>query len=170
MFASAVPHCWSLSRTKQSIVSSCSPLTRSFTANWLSSKIACRKGSNIYIRITYNCASDVRDTRKQIRSLQEFVSIWITAITTGLRLGRSEVLLLSLRHYLPAQSQASITSTAWRREASKKEAIDDLLWKDDHGPWSIRRTVELKEWVTNCWWGWQNRTALEKCTHLYGDT
>ena len=25
------------------------------------------------------------------------------------------------------------------------------------------------EW-TNCWWGWQNRTALEKCTHLYDDT
>ena len=125
MFASAAPHCWSLSRTKQSIVSSCPPLTRSFTANRLSSKIACRKGSNI--RITYNCASDVRDTRKQIRSLPEFVSIWITAITTGLRLGRSEVLQLSLRHYLPAQSQASITSTAWRREASKKKAIDDLL-------------------------------------------
>ena len=23
-----------------------------------------------------------------------------------------------------------------------------------------------KEWVNNCWWGWQNRTALEKC-HVY---
>ena len=25
----------------------------------------------------------------------------------------------------------------------------------------------FREWVKNCWWGWQNRTALEKCTHLY---
>ena len=24
-----------------------------------------------------------------------------------------------------------------------------------------------KEWAYSCWWGWQNRTALEKCTHLY---
>ena len=24
----------------------------------------------------------------------------------------------------------------------------------------------LMEWVNNCWWGWQNRTAPEKCTHL----
>ena len=27
-----------------------------------------------------------------------------------------------------------------------------------------------KEWVNNCWWGWQNRTDLGKCTHLYGKT
>ena len=27
-----------------------------------------------------------------------------------------------------------------------------------------------KEWVSNCWWGWQNRTALEKCTNLYNET
>ena len=24
-------------------------------------------------------------------------------------------------------------------------------------------------WVNNCWWGWQNRTGLEKCTHLYSN-
>ena len=28
----------------------------------------------------------------------------------------------------------------------------------------------IKEWVNNCWWDWQNRTALEKCSHLYDDT
>ena len=27
-----------------------------------------------------------------------------------------------------------------------------------------------KEWVNNCWWGWQNRTTLEKCPHLYNET
>ena len=26
------------------------------------------------------------------------------------------------------------------------------------------------KWVNNCWWGWQNRTALEKWPHLYSDT
>ena len=24
--------------------------------------------------------------------------------------------------------------------------------------------------MNNCWWGWQNRTAREKCTHLYNNT
>ena len=27
-----------------------------------------------------------------------------------------------------------------------------------------------REWVNNCWLGWQNTTALEKCTHLYEQT
>ena len=29
---------------------------------------------------------------------------------------------------------------------------------------------EAEEWVNNCWWGWQNRTAPEKLTHLREDT
>ena len=33
-------------------------------------------------------------------------------------------------------------SIAWRREALKEEALDDLPWKDERGPSSIRRTVE----------------------------
>ena len=36
-----------------------------------------------------------------------------------------------------------IPSTAWRREALKEEALDDLPWKDERGPSSIRRTLEL---------------------------
>jgi len=48
-------------------------------------------------------------------------------LTTGLLLGRSE-LLRSLRYYLRAQSQEHITPLiAWRREALKAEALDDLL-------------------------------------------
>ena len=34
-------------------------------------------------------------------------------------------------------------SIAWRREAWKEEALDDLPWKDGRGPSSIRRTLEL---------------------------
>ena len=34
----------------------------------------------------------------------------------------------------------------------------------------VRLACVFKEWVNNCWWGWQNRTALEKCTHQYEDT
>ena len=34
-------------------------------------------------------------------------------------------------------------SIAWRREAWKEEALDDLPWKDERGPSSTRRTLEL---------------------------
>ena len=33
-------------------------------------------------------------------------------------------------------------SIAWRREALKEETLDDLPWKDERGPSSIRRTLE----------------------------
>ena len=62
-------------------------------------------------------------------------------ITSGLRLGRSKV-LRSLCHYLRAQSQGHHRSVAWRREAWKEKALDDLPWKDERGPSSIRRTLE----------------------------
>ena len=29
------------------------------------------------------------------------------------------------------------------------------------------QTHDQKEWVNNCWWGWQNKTDLGRCTHLY---
>ena len=47
-------------------------------------------------------------------------------------------------NYLWAQSQGHITpaSIAWRREAWKEEALDDLPWKDERGPSSVRRTLE----------------------------
>ena len=35
------------------------------------------------------------------------------------------------------------SSTVWRREAWKEEALDDIPWKDERGPSSIRRTWEL---------------------------
>ena len=31
----------------------------------------------------------------------------------------------------------------------------------------FHRRYIYREWVNNCWWGWQNRTDLGKCTHLY---
>lgn len=35
---------------------------------------------------------------------------------------------------------------AWRMEAWEEEALDDLPWKDEKGPLSIRRTLELSQW------------------------
>ena len=73
-----------------------------------------------------------------------FIFNWATgklpSRQTGLLLGRSEV-LRSLRHYLRAQSQGHDT-TDRRREALKEKALDDLPWKDERGPSSIRRTLE----------------------------
>ena len=42
-------------------------------------------------------------------------------------------------------------------------------WQTEDAAWAIRTTLNFhfKEWVNNCWWGWQNRTDLGKCTHLY---
>ena len=34
-------------------------------------------------------------------------------------------------------------STAWKREELKEEELDDLPWKDERGPPSIRRILEL---------------------------
>ena len=34
----------------------------------------------------------------------------------------------------------------------------------------LENRSRLKEWMNNCWWGWQNRTALAKCTQLFDDT
>ena len=48
-----------------------------------------------------------------------------TTITSGLLLGRSEV-LRGLRHDLRAQSQDITPLITWRREMWKEEALDDL--------------------------------------------
>ena len=42
------------------------------------------------------------------------------------------------------------SSIAWRREAWKEEALDDLHWKDEREPSSIRRT--LGPFERQCWW------------------
>ena len=47
------------------------------------------------------------------------------AITSGLHLGKSEV-LRSLKHYLQAQSQDITPSITCRREVWKEKALDDL--------------------------------------------
>ena len=50
-----------------------------------------------------------------------------------------------------------IPSITWRREAWTEEAIDDLPWKDERGPSSIRRTLELfqRQRCGNLWeTGW----------------
>ena len=41
---------------------------------------------------------------------------------------------------------------------------------DRHDNWHLLiqgNLLSYKEWVNNCWWGWQNRTVLEKWTYLY---
>ena len=44
----------------------------------------------------------------------------------------------------------------------------DHHWFDATTSWPL--IWHAKEWVNNCWWGWQNRTDLGKCTHLYDET
>ena len=44
----------------------------------------------------------------------------------------------------------------------------DHHWFDATTSW-LPLIWHAKEWVNNCWWGWQNRIALEKCTHLYDE-
>ena len=62
-------------------------------------------------------------------------------ITSDLCLGRSEV-MRNLRQYLRAQATDVTPSIAWRREAWKEEALNDLPWEDERGPSSVRRTLE----------------------------
>ena len=60
-------------------------------------------------------------------------------LTSGLLLGRSE----TLRSTTCGHKATGITpSIAWRREALKEEALDDLPSKDERGPSSIGRTLE----------------------------
>ena len=53
-------------------------------------------------------------------------------LASGLLLERSEV-LRSLRHYLRVQTKDITPSMAWRREAWKEEARDDLLERTREG-------------------------------------
>ena len=65
-------------------------------------------------------------------------------------------------------------SIAWRREAWKEEALDYFPWKDERGPSSIRRTLELfqrQRWESFFQMGWSayglfrgHRYRLEKKT------
>ena len=71
-------------------------------------------------------------------------------ITSGLLLGRSEV-LRDRRHYLRAQSQAITPQIIRRREAWKAEGLDDLHWKDERGPSSIKRTSAGTVSMTTLW-------------------
>ena len=79
--------------------------------------------------------------------------------------------LMNLRHYLWVQS------IVWRREAWREEVLDNLPWKDETGPSSIRWTLELfqrQRWGNFWETGWSayglfraHRYYLEmKCTEL----
>ena len=61
------------------------------------------------------------------------------------------------------KAKDSTPLNAWRREAWKEEAFNDLPWKDERGPSSIRWTLGLfqrQRWE-NCWkTGWS--------TYFYG--
>ena len=58
--------------------------------------------------------------------------------TNGLLLGRSEAWDTTCGHKVTDIAP----SIAWKREAWKEEALDDLPWKDERGPSSMRRTWE----------------------------
>ena len=56
----------------------------------------------------------------------------------------------------------------WRREALKKKVLDDLPWKDERGPSSIRQTLEpfqRQRWG-NLWETWWNAYGLFR-VHRY---
>ena len=71
-------------------------------------------------------------------------------ITSGLNLGRSEV-LSSLRHYQWADW--SQIHHSWRREVQKEELLDDLSGKDEKKSLSLRPTFELfqRQCAKNVW-------------------
>ena len=52
--------------------------------------------------------------------------------------------------------------------------FEEMIWRKLRTVWRLTKLSKFqlfpKQWVNNCWWSWQNRTALEKCTHLYDDT
>ena len=50
---------------------------------------------------------------------------------------------------------------AWRRESCKEVALDDLLWKDERGPSSVR-------WTWNCFKGNVRETGWETGWSAYG--
>ena len=54
-------------------------------------------------------------------------------------------------------------SIAWRREAWKEEALDDIPWKDERGPSSIRRTLEPFQRQQ-----WENLILRETVLGAYG--
>ena len=60
-------------------------------------------------------------------------------------------------------------SIAWKREAWKEEALDDLPWKDERGPSLIRRTLELfQRWRWGNFWEvewsfWELRDTILNC-------
>ena len=77
-------------------------------------------------------------------------------LTNSLLLNRPEM-LSSLRHYRQVQSQGLTPLITWKRESWKKEVLDNLPWKDERGPWSIRWTLEpfqRQHWRNFCEMGW----------------
>ena len=59
-------------------------------------------------------------------------------LTSGSLLGISELVLRRLR--CGHKAKDITLSIAWRREAWEEEALDDLPWRDEGGPSSIRQT------------------------------
>ena len=63
-------------------------------------------------------------------------------------------------------------SIAWRREAWKEEAVENLPWKDERGPSSIRQTLELfQRWCWGNFWEaewsfWELRDTILNWTDL----
>ena len=57
-------------------------------------------------------------------------------------------------------------SITWRREALKEEVLDDLPWKDERGPSSIRQTLEpfKRQHWGNFWeTEWNTYMGFSKC-------
>ena len=56
-----------------------------------------------------------------------------------------------------------ITAVIWRREVWKEEAFDDLPWKDEIGPFSIRGTLALFQ--RQCWGNLWVHTGFSERIH-----
>ena len=83
-------------------------------------------------------------------------------LTNGLLLGWSEV-LRSLRYYLWTQSQWHHTIDCLEKRGVEREALDNLPWKDERGPSSIRQTLEMFQR-----WHWGNFWEMDSWSGLCG--
>ena len=66
-----------------------------------------------------------------------------------IKLIRFHCTTLSFLLYSVDTVTAIVVLIAWRREALKEEALDDLPWKNEREPSSIRRTLE--PFQRQCW-------------------
>ena len=72
--------------------------------------------------------------------------------------GKSQNGQLYIYHCSPALTPCGAKSKQTKRQRKTKQQRQQ------------QKKTKKMEWANNCWWGSQNRTAVEKWTHLYSDT